>query len=145
MKDQTLDIQVHYCNSNDTYDALICPICFNMPNRSKQFPCCKASICSLCAKTWLKQSSACPFCRSEIDAYNQKKGIPDNAENQKILQVLDVICPFSARGCKWTGKRKALHKHMKLQCTYFKGIQFVDLIEKMQKIAVKYGCPNSDS
>lgn len=121
MTGEMIDFQLQYCDDDSIDDSLLCLICFNIPNRAKELPCCLATICSLCARKWLKSNLSCPFCRSNIDPSAITKGLPDHDSHQKILRELMVVCPCVKMGCEWTGKRKFIYKHLKNKCSQFQG------------------------
>ncbi|KAI9336394.1 hypothetical protein BDR26DRAFT_865050 [Obelidium mucronatum] len=79
------------------------PICFCIPNRAKELPCCRQNIiCSLCARSWFGKHRSCPFCRTQLSSQVRHFGVPDSPA-QKIVDSLIVACPFSLASCPWVG------------------------------------------
>ncbi|KAI8852436.1 hypothetical protein BC829DRAFT_385114 [Chytridium lagenaria] len=90
-----------------------CPLCFYIPNRAKLLTCCNDRlICSLCARSWLRKSDTCPFCRSYIPYTVRKHGLPDS-DLQNVIDGLDVVCPYADGGCSWIGVRRDVKAHLK--------------------------------
>ncbi|KAI8800897.1 hypothetical protein BJ742DRAFT_48554 [Cladochytrium replicatum] len=61
---------------------LACPLCFHLPNRAKRLPCCNATICLTCAKTFLASRLA-----AEV---SKTTSTPDSLESEPR-------CPFCAQ------------------------------------------------
>ena len=101
-------------------EEITCSICYNIPNRAKELPCCHKCICSLCGRGWLKSNNSCPFCRSEIKRQWVQNGLPDFKKQQVIINELVVQCPFAEAGCPWSDKRSLLKHHLKSKCQYIK-------------------------
>ncbi|KAI9342033.1 hypothetical protein BDR26DRAFT_296065 [Obelidium mucronatum] len=93
-----------------------CEICFCIPNRAKELPCCRQNIiCSLCARSWFGKHRSCPFCRTQLSSQVRHFGVPDSPA-QKIVDSLIVACPFSLASCPWVGQRELLPYHLENEC-----------------------------
>ncbi|KAJ3214130.1 hypothetical protein HDU67_002041 [Dinochytrium kinnereticum] len=87
------------------------------PSLNQLLECCgKRVVCSLCARSWLRKSDSCPFCRAHIAYPLRKYGLPDAVELQAVLDTLDVLCPYADGGCSWIGARKDLKEHIVKDC-----------------------------
>ena len=109
-------------------DSLTCSVCCNLPNRPKMMPCCKRTLCTLCAMTWLQSNTTCPFCRKEIPDSILSKGLPDSIIELRALNSMRVECPCKSQGCPWTGLRRDVFGHLKLDCQSFSGMYYACII-----------------
>ncbi|KAJ3078781.1 hypothetical protein HDU99_000382 [Rhizoclosmatium hyalinum] len=101
-------------------ESIECELCFEVPNRAKELPCCRQNvICSLCARAWLAKHRSCPFCRRHLSSQVRHLGIADSAV-QKVVDTLNVACPFSVASCPWTGRRDQLPSHLSNECVVAK-------------------------
>ena len=70
--------------------------------------------------------------------------IPDKQQWERILD-LDVKCPFTHRGCLWTGELRARAAHLTSNCQYVDTECFYGCAEKLEKYELeehlKYFCP----
>ena len=113
-----MERQLHYVSNlpENDLESIECKICYQIPNRIKLLNCCRQKICTLCVYDWFEAHLTCPYCRSDICHELIKRGLPDDAPGQKILDEFIVFCPYLDFKCDWVGKRSDLFQHLKKEC-----------------------------
>jgi len=84
-------------------DDLLCSICTTAFLDPKAFRCGHA-FCGPCIQHWLKRSSRCPMCRTEVQASE----LVDCSALRAECDRLSVLCPWQ---CGWYGRRDELATH----------------------------------
>ena len=110
------DIVAYDCNFVDPPpNDFICPACNNILKKPTLTDCCGKHYCAWCLSSQDDAKNAKPFCH-HCEKYCQYT-IMDKIKWSKILE-LDVTCPFSNRGCLWTGELGERSTHLTGNCDF---------------------------
>lgn len=104
-------------------DQLLCPICCYILTDPISTVC-GHTFCKDCIQNALKtprsedQSFKCPIDRHPLTSKTDL--VPAAFLITSLLNELDVLCPFSDRGCKYEGKKWNISDHVDNLCDYVK-------------------------
>ena len=85
-----------------------CSICKLILREPHQTSCCNTSFCRVCIECVEANNNPCPLCKKRV--FNK---FPD-VQLQRVVNVLEVLCPFNRQGCMWVGLLGNLDKHLNL-------------------------------
>lgn len=78
----------------ENYKDEICPICFDESQSAMLTPCCSRIFCAGCILASLTRSSACPLCRSSIQASMLRGLTEKKTESLKKNEIVNPIEPL---------------------------------------------------
>ena len=120
----------------------ICTACNNVLKNPRLTSCCRKRFCMWCFKNPendYDDQQYCHECQKTCE-----HSIPDKQQWERILD-LDVKCPFTHRGCLWTGELRARAAHLTSDCQYVDTDCSYGCAEKLEKYELdehlKYFCP----